>query len=435
MRVFILCLVSMVLSVPGFAHAPQSEDMKFVTTWNEFALDSIRQRRIVPPLAVQYLAAMHLAMFEAANRSSGSYLSLMNVPVESSPGNLQLQRLQTAAAAFRVLKDFAPPGIQEKAAQTLQEESLVTTLPEEMKLNAMEEAYRLSDRIISERLTDPGTTSPSQTFPVGPGYWVPTPPLQGPYLLPGWGRLQPWILEKGEALRPLGPPALNSAAYAAALDEVRRLGSKNSTERTAEQTETAFFWADGAGTSTPPGHWNTILKDHLAQCDNDLVEITRIHAILNMAMADACIAAWDSKWHFYFWRPITAIREANQDGNPFTEPDPSWESLLDTPPFPAYVSGHAAVSGTAAVVLTDFFQDRLPSVRVTSEVVPVVRQYPDFAAAAHDAARSRVYGGIHYEFDGQDGLHLAQSLGQVYHAQALPPRPGSKAAAAGRVCR
>ncbi|MDQ3231540.1 MAG: vanadium-dependent haloperoxidase [Pseudobdellovibrionaceae bacterium] len=433
MRTFIPCLAVLFLAAPSFAHTMKSNDKEFVAAWNMLALDSIRREKIAPPIAAQYLAAMHLAMFEAANRSSGTYISQLNIAKDSSFETLQ--RLHAAAAAHRVLQEFAPQEIQQKAETMLHDESLMSAGSEELKQLAKVEARRLGETIIAQHLTDPGTTPPASIIPTGPGYWIPTPPAFASYLIPGWGQLRPWVLDQANALRPLGPPALDSTAYAASWDEVKRLGSKTSIERTETQTETALFWADGAGTSTPPGHWNTILTHHLASCDNALVDIARVYAVLNMAMADACISAWESKWDFYFWRPITAIREAARDGNPVTQPDPAWEPLLNTPPFPAYVSGHAAVSGAAADILKDFFVDRLPVIRVGSESIPTTREYSDFPSVAQEAANSRVYGGIHFNFDGVDGLLLGRSVGQTYQAIALRPQPGSKAAAAGRVCR
>src|SRR5207244_12414108 len=153
-------------------------------------------------------------------------------------------------------------------------------------------------------------------------------------------------------------PALTTDAYAAAFNEVKDLGGDGittPTSRTAEQTTIAKFWADGVGTETPPGHWNTIAENVTQARGNTLVENARLFALLDLALADAAIVAWDCKYAYNFWRPITAIRAAETDGNPATDRDSSWTPLLATPNFSSYVSGHSTFSSAAAAVLTDFF--------------------------------------------------------------------------------
>lgn len=436
LRFHACCISIFSFLLMGMSPLRNRDEVDFIASWNELALKTIRQEKTAPPLAVQQLAVLHLAMFEAANRASRRYLSMIDGPENAAMASLEIQRLHIAAAAHRVLKSFAPAPIMQKADQFLQGEHLATVAAEELKAHAVEDAYRLSETLIQAHLSHNGMTAPNTTPPLGVGYWEPTPPLYADYLLPGWGKIRPWLLvDQADALRPPGPPALNSAAYAAAFDEVKRLGSLTSEARTPEQTATALFWADGSGTSTPPGHWNIILRDHLKHCENDLVDITRIYALLNMAVADACIATWDAKWSFYFWRPITAIRQAQFDGNEATAPDPNWEPLLATPPFPSYVSGHASISAAAAAILQDFFRDRLTSIQVTSESLPHVRHYPNFFSAAQEAAYSRILGGIHFDFDSVDGLWVGRNIGQTFTVKALLPRPGSKDGVAGRMCR
>jgi membrane-associated phospholipid phosphatase len=154
-------------------------------------------------------------------------------------------------------------------------------------------------------------------------------------------------MTNGAQFRPSGPPALSSDKYAADFNQVKTLGAKNSTVRTPEQTEIAQFWSDGAGTYTPPGHWNQIAEEVATKRNTSLVDEARLFALLNIALADAGIAAWDAKYAYDFWRPATAIRQADFDNNPQTTADPTWDSLIGTPPFPEYVSGHSTFSGAA----------------------------------------------------------------------------------------
>lgn len=158
---------------------------------------------------------------------------------------------------------------------------------------------------------------------------------------------------------------------------------------------------------------------------NTLAENARLFAVLDVALADAGVCAWDSKYQYNFWRPVTAIRAGDTDGNPATAADPTWKPLLDTPPFPSYVSGHSTFSAAAATVLADFYgTDR---VRFTSgdDTLPgVTRTFKSFSAAAAEAGQSRIYGGIHWQFDNQDGLALGRKIGQYVFAHVLTRERG-----------
>jgi hypothetical protein len=222
-----------------------------------------------------------------------------------------------------------------------------------------------------------------------------------------------------------GPPALGSAAYAAALNEVKSLGRSTGSARTQDQTDIALFWADGANTSTPPGHWNRIAQDVAAAQGNTLAENARMFALLNLAEADAAICCWDNKYQFNFWRPITAIQLADQDGNAATDADPNWTPLIATPPFPTYTSGHSTFSGAAAEVLKLFYGTDNVSFTTSAEGASGVddRSFTSFSQASQEAADSRMYGGIHFRFDNEDGKQGGIALGQYVFANELQPIP------------
>jgi membrane-associated phospholipid phosphatase len=241
--------------------------------------------------------------------------------------------------------------------------------------------------------------------------------------LPEWGYVAPFAIRKGTQYQPPGPPALSSAAYAQALNEVKALGGKDSRARTEDQTQIAHFWADLAGTSTPPGHWNLIAQEIARQRGTSLAENARLFALLNVCLADAGILCWVIKFTYDYWRPITAIQRADVDDNPSTEPDPNWQPLLETPPFPSYTSGHSTFSGAGAAALASFFgTDTIPFAS-TSEGLPGVRRsFPGFWAAAQEAGMSRIYGGIHYQFDNTDGLAVGRALALYVARQHFQPR-------------
>jgi PAP2 superfamily len=187
------------------------------------------------------------------------------------------------------------------------------------------------------------------------------------------------------------------------------MGAADSTARTPDQTEIATFWAYGPGTHTPPGCWNEIATTIAQQEGLSLADTATLLAVLNVAEADAGIAAWNAKYAYDAWRPITAIQNADDIGNRWiTTEDPDWQSLLITPPFPEYVSGHSTFSAAAAGVLTSFFGKHYEF----SFTAPTgaTREFDSFHDAAEEAGMSRIYGGIHFDFGNEDGLELGEEI-------------------------
>jgi membrane-associated phospholipid phosphatase len=233
----------------------------------------------------------------------------------------------------------------------------------------------------------------------------------------------PFAMRPGTQYKVPGPPPLASPAYTAAFREVKALGGKCNSQRNEDQTQIALFWADIAGTATPPGHWNQIAQTVARQRGTTLAENARLFALLNMTLADAGIYCWIIKFNFGFWRPVTAIRRANEDGNPGTDPDPCWEPLIETPPFPSYTSGHSTFSGAAACLLANFFgADNIRFTSASDGLPGVTRTYEGFWPAAEEAGMSRIYGGIHYQFDNVDGLLAGKELGQFVYRNYLQQR-------------
>ena len=234
--------------------------------------------------------------------------------------------------------------------------------------------------------------------------------------------MTPFALSAGSQFRPAAPPALDSADFAAAFNEVKDLGRADSTTRTADQTQIAFFWRDGAGTSYAFGHWNTIAQAVSTERGLDLVADARLFALLNVATADALISTWDAKYAYNLWRPVTAIGAADTDGNPDTELDAGWGPLLTTPNFSSYTSAHSTVSAAAAGVLTALFGDDYHFTVGSEGLAGVTRSFASFDAAAAEAGRSRVYGGIHYQFDSTVGLGVGANLADHVMDGLLKPR-------------
>ncbi len=389
-----------------------------VTDWNTLALNAIRADKTAPPVASRALAMMHAAVYDAVNgirRTHQPYLTGGMVPASASV------EAAAATAAHRVLVNLYPQ------LRTNLDAALVTSLAA-VRNGPQKSAGRVwgeyvADRILAERAQDGSTNSVAPPGGSGPGVWVPTPPAYAPYLLPQWGFLKPFCMATQTEFRPPGPPALDSARWAADYNEIKALGAATNSTRTPDQSEIALFWADGSGTETPPGHWNSVAQTVAAAQGNTLEQNARLFALLNLALADAAVCAWDAKYHFHFWRAITAIRNGDTDGNPDTEPDPNWSSFIVTPPFPDYVSGHATFSAAAATVLALFYgTDNIPFVS-TSDFLPGVRRYfNSFSSAAQEAADSRLYGGIHYRTANEDGLRAGADLGAAVVETFLLPK-------------
>ena len=244
------------------------------------------------------------------------------------------------------------------------------------------------------------------TVPTGEGLWEPTPPaFVATPLEPCWGNLRPFVLLFGAECAPLShPPFSKTAGSAFAIEgqEVYDVGNS----LTTEQQDIATFWADGAGTLTPPGHWVSITGIVLEQEGETLDVAAEAYAKVGLAVADAFISCWEIKFTYNLLRPITYIQDATGPIN-----DPAWTSFITTPPFAEFTSGHSTQSGAAATVLADLFGD----VTFTDTTHPALtaRSFDSFEEAADEAAISRLYGGIHFRAACERGVEQGQCIGRT----------------------
>jgi PAP2 superfamily len=399
-----------------------------VTDWNTAALNAIRGGSGIPPTtppeASRALAILHASIYDAVNgiaRTHEPYFVKERGPMTAS------QEAAASAAAHKVLTRLFPASAQSFAE--LHEATLAEIRDSPYKRRGLEWGESVADQILRWRAQDNSNdvVQPPDSNRCGrdgeqrcPGTWQPTPPGYLPYLVPQWGLVTPFAIPSGDFFRPSGPPSLQSLEYAWEYNEVKLLGENDESIRTREQTEIALFWADGAGTVTPPGHWNVIAQDVATARRNSMQQNARLFALLNVAMADAAIGAWDAKYHHNFWRPVTEIREGDTDGNLITAEDSDWESLIITPSFPDYVSGHSTFSGAAANVLSLFYGT--PRIRFTtgSDALPgVVREFRSFFEAAGEAALSRLYGGIHFRSANEDGMKIGLAISEWTFAHVM----------------
>jgi membrane-associated phospholipid phosphatase len=351
----VLSVVAISLLAPS-AQAQLAPEEHAVAGWIAVTLDEVAAHRLDPPHASRALATLSVAVERAVDRTDGRRAKIAAVD----------------GAASTVLPYFFPDRADffESLAQRSAGES------------GFETGVRAGRRLLERAASDGADTPWTGTIPVGPEFWVPTPPGFLPPLLPGWGQVEPWNLHSAAALLPPPPPRPGSAVFAAELQEVYDVSQM----LTPEQRAIALFWADGAGTFTPPGHWNAIASELLETHPLSLDREALLFATLNTAQADAFICAWLTKYTYWSLRPVTAIQR---------ELDPTWTPLITTPPFPSYISGHSTTSAAAATVLSNFFPD----------------EAEQLAAWAAEAAVSRLYGGIHFRSDNETGLEVGAAVG------------------------
>ncbi len=393
-----------------------------VLQWNALALDAIRADRTAPPMAARDLAIMHVAIYDAVNsidRQFSPFVSYVDVHPRAS------KDAAVAAAAHQTLVALFPA--QRAVFDTKYTQTLAAIPDGTAETQGIAAGQAAAAQILAARATDGATATVTYTSGTDPGDWVPTPPGFLSPILPQWPDVTPFVMTAADQFLPVAPPSLTSTAYARALNEVKEIGSATSSTRTADQTAIAQFWANGPGTSTPPGHWNVVADIASQNKGNSLEDNARLFAMLNVALADAAISCWEAKYVYDMWRPVTAIREAETDGNSATTEDAAWSPLLATPAFPTYSSGHSTFSGAGAAVLKEFFGTDRVSFVLPSETAGIAdRSFRSFTQAAEESGMSRIYGGIHFSFDNTAGLKSGRQIGRYvaskfFRTNTLPP--------------
>jgi hypothetical protein len=418
------------------AERPRSEPRgrgHAVTEWNRLATEILPQE-VGPIIDARAMAILHAAVHDAVNgvtRRFEPYTADLSAPGASLDA-------AAARAARDVLVAVAPRRTDRiEAAYTAALAGVPDGPAEDAGVRLGEQAARANlDRRAADGIA-PGPWPPSEgpiTEPVyvptgRPGDYGFTPPFDAPplgpiALFPGFGRLTPFAIDRARH-RLTGPDPLTSRRYARDVALVQSVGRLDSSVRTPDQTNIAFFWFE------PFAVWNDITRTVVEQRDLDPWEAAREFALVNIAMMDASIACFEAKYHFRFWRPYTAIRRAAEDGNEDTEPDPNWLPLLWTPPeagpptflippIPDYPSAAATTSAAAAEVLRTRFGTAI-RFSVTSTTLPgETRHFRSFRSAAREAGLSRVYGGIHFLHAVEDGWRQGHGIGRVV-ARILPP--------------
>ena len=384
-----------------------------VREWNSAAMDMIKSEGISNHFGNRTTAMLHVAMFDAVNGIRGQYEPFLSVA--QAPQDLP-EQAAAASAAFETLTTLYPS--KKDHFQPLYDEQLARVPDGPDKEAAIAYGRLVAQDILASRENDGSAEAAGVAYPDGnqPGQWRRTD--EKAPMLPGWGQVRPFAMVGGDQFRLIGPPDMAGYEYARDYAEVMDVGAKNSVSRTGEQITTARFWVSGI-----PTIWNLVAHQVSEAKGHGLLEDARLFALVNVALADAQVVGWDMKYHYGFWRPVTAIRQGDLDDNDSTMADPVWESLLPSPAFPEYPSGHSTSCAAAATVLAKFVGTDEFTFVLASEANPSLpqRTFHGFWAAARDAGISRIYGGIHFNFSNTEGLEAGRSLGRYLFENFMTP--------------
>jgi hypothetical protein len=393
--VLLAVAASTVLAAPAVARADT------VTEWNSNASTALFVTAGQPPQAsVLHMAMVHGAIYDAVNAIDGGHEGYLLTSRVAQP--FDSEDAAAAAAAHRVLLNLVPA--QQGVLDAQYAASLAAIPDGSAKTRGIAVGEAAAAAMIAAR-TDDGRFG-AYRFPVGsgPGAWRPVLPafVNDPN---AWLKdVRPFLIESGTQFQSDGPLSLTSRKYAREFDEVKSLGSATSTTRTADQTLAARYWAEN-----PPQTWSRIFRTLSAQQGLSLADNARLYAMLYMTAADALITVWNDKAHYLFWRPITAIREADTDDNPWTTADPNWLPLIPTPPYAEHSSGHAGLSGSFVATLQDFFSTDQIGWTDTNNG-GLTRSFTQFSQAIDEIIEARVWSGIHFHTADEQGAKIGRQV-------------------------
>ncbi len=386
-----------------------------------------------PGEAGVYMGIVHAAIYDAAVAIEGGgyelYAGPYDPPLIAPPGTSAEAAIATAAYRTLVglyvrLPNGVVVGLDPAQRHFLDDDyaAYMAAIPEgQAKSDGIALGGRVAAAMLAKRANDGREADPMLADlgppPPGPGVWErnpgdPLPPVLG-LRLPG---IRPLALESASQFRPDGPNPLTSAEYAEDFQQVKELGRVDSAVRTAEQTTQALFWTDHDARQ-----WNDGMLRLAVDRELDLVQAARMLAMAHVAGADALIACFDAKYHYWFWRPYQAIARADTDGNPATEPDATWRPLRTTPNHPEYPSAHACHSTAVAEALRAFFGTDGVRFTLDSRVTGTTREYDRFHEAVQDVNEARVLVGFHFRNSDQEGSSLGRRVGRYVVERFFQP--------------
>ncbi len=390
------------LTAVAFAACALNARADTVTDWNIKAGEIIGEARLGTPPANRVMAIVQTGVFDAARAAT-----------RRVPGAQQQDALAAAvAAANRVTMSKLMPS-QEASIQGAYNSALAAIADGPAKSAGIAAGEEAAAAVLAARLDD-GAAAPEKYKPhASPGIYVPT---ATPAAIT-WSQRKTWVIHSAAQFRPAAPPALGSATWARDFNEIKAIGGKASTRRTPEQTEIARFW----DYSLPAIYYGAVRSVAL-QPGRDVLRNARLYATVSQAMDDAMIAVFDAKYTYNFWRPSTAIRNAELDGNDATEADATWASFIDTPMHPEYPSAHSILAGAVGTVLkAELGGNPVPELSTTSLTAKgVTRRWSRIDDFIAEVSNARVYEGVHFRFSTEVGTAMGRQIGEAAAAKHLP---------------
>jgi len=384
-----------------------------ITDWDEKALAVVAP---MPPYNAQRLIGMvHLAMFDAVNSIERRYRPYL-VELKAEPTTSK--EAAAAAAAATILATLDPKTASDMKTALA---TYLASIPDgKDKLNGVELGEAVAVRIFGARAND-GSEEPDAYRPrTTPGVYVPTSITAASM----WPNMKPFAMIKGSQFRPDPPIALNSNEWAADFNELKDYGGKTSTKRSAQQTEIARFWL-----MTGPRAYHPLVRELVTTKGMSVVDSARFMALVTVGLNDALIAVFDAKYHYNFWRPITAIRNGDIDENPATDREATWQPIDNTPMHPEYPCAHCILSGSVAgVVKAVLGGEDIPEVAMTSTTAPgVTHRWTNLTAFTEEVANARIWAGFHYRFSTRVGTNMGHQIGEYVVKNVMQPTvPGSQ---------
>lgn len=393
-----------------FALPPCAVRADVVTEWNEKAFAAMEAEKLIGGFATaRVLTIMHAAMFDAVNAVDKRYTSYSGATLDAAGASPEVA---AHAAARRALAELLP---RQKPMLDAAFDAAMLRSPDGAARSAGIAAGEKAAMTVVDQRKNDGANSPN-TYrpPTAPGVYWPTATL----VLTFVDSVKPLALKSVSQFRPGPPYELSSAAWARDYNETKELGSAKSTQRTAWQTETARFWVL---VGTPA--WNQAARSLSASKAQPLAESARLFAHLNMTIGDAYLGVFDAKYQYNFWRPITAIRNGDQDGNDATERDAGWTPVIDTPLHPEYPCAHCTVDGAAGTVLKSVFgAGQVPEFSLTFADMPgVTRRYTSIQQLEEEVSMARIWGGVHFRTSNEVGHALGKQVGDYVLSYYLRP--------------
>jgi hypothetical protein len=371
----------------------------YVTNWDAIGSQAFSAAALTPPEGHTIFAYTAIAVYDSVMAVKGGYEPFA-VDVDAPAG--ASAEAAVAAAAHRILVHYLP--LQAAAILDPAYAASLATIPDgQAKTDGVDTGVSVADLLIALRAGDGFRASVPYSVPNPPipGVWIPTAPTPpvGTYL----GLMEPFSLDSPDQFRPDGPPALDSERWAQDYNEVKEIGSSTSTTRTAEQTLAARFWAEPA-VQQAHGAFRKLVLDH----ELDVVQAARFMAMVSVTVADALIACFDAKYHYAFWRPITAIHAGDTDGNDATGDDDTWSPLIATPNHPEYPSAHSCVTPAEGRVIARFLGTRKIDFTVPSLTTLGDRHFATVRDLTYEVGNARIWGGIHYRSSVEDGIEISK---------------------------